>query len=172
MTVAARLPVFPLISFGRTGYVALYRFVPNRTFRFRDVLPGAILAGILIELLSLAFPLYAKVAGSFNTYGAQFGLFFLLATWFYLLSQVVLLGAVYNRFRLGEPAKLGIIASPAHESREKGKPVHAIEQNKAEHAPPAAPPRRSIFQRAALAAVLGLAITAGALRRKGPKTAN
>jgi membrane protein len=150
---------------------ALYRFVPNRTFQFRDVLPGAILAGVLIELLSLAFPLYARVAGSFNTYGAQFGLFFLLATWFYLLSQVVLLGAVYNRFRLGEPVKWGIIASPEHGSREKGKPVVAIEQKKAENAPPELP-RRSVFQRVALAVVVGLAITAGALRRKRPKTAN
>jgi len=44
--------------------VALYRFVPNRTFRVRDVLPGAVLAGVLIEVLSLAFPLYAKIAGS------------------------------------------------------------------------------------------------------------
>ena len=58
-------------------------------------------SGVLIEGLSLGFPLYARFAGSFNTYGAQFGLFFLLATWLYLLSQLLLLGAVYNRFRLG-----------------------------------------------------------------------
>jgi membrane protein len=85
--------------------VLLYRFVPNRTFMLSEVLPGAVLAGILIEVLSLAFPLYARYAGRFNTYGAQFGLFFLLATWFYLLSELLLLGAVYNRFRMGEPAK-------------------------------------------------------------------
>jgi membrane protein len=83
--------------------VLLYRFVPNRTFRLREVLPGALLAGVLMEALSLLFPLYARFAGSFNTYGAQFGLFFLLATWLYLLSQLLLLGAVYNRFRLGQP---------------------------------------------------------------------
>jgi membrane protein len=80
--------------------VALYRFVPNRKFRLRDVLPGAVLAGVLIEVLSLAFPIYARIAGGFNTYGAQFALFFLLATWFYFLSQLILLGAVVNRFRM------------------------------------------------------------------------
>lgn len=85
--------------------VMLYRFVPNRPFRFRDVLPGALLGGILIELLSLAFPIYARLSGGFNTYGAQFGLFFLLAAWFYLLSNLVLLGAVYNKVRLGEAAR-------------------------------------------------------------------
>lgn len=112
--------------------VAVYRFVPNRTFRMHEVLPGAVLAGVLIEILSFAFPLYARIAGGFNTYGAQFALFFLLATWLYLLSQLVLLGAVFNRFRLGEPTKRGLIASPMRESREKPKPVEAIEQKKAE----------------------------------------
>lgn len=83
--------------------VLLYRFVPTRRFRLREVLPGALLAGLLIEALSLAFPLYARFAGGFNTYGAQFALFFLLATWLYLLSTLLLLGAVYNRFHLDRP---------------------------------------------------------------------
>ena len=100
--------------------VILYRFVPNRTFTLHEVLPGAVLAGILIEVLSLAFPLYARYAGRFNTYGAQFGLFFLLATWFYLLSELLLLGAVYNRFRMEEPVKKGLIASPTGDSHETG----------------------------------------------------
>jgi len=150
--------------------VALYRFVPNRTFPLRDVLPGALLAGVLIEILSFAFPLYARIAGGFNTYGAQFALFFLLATWFYLLSQLVLLGAVFNRFRLGEPARLGLVASPMRESRDRGKPVEAIEQQQAESVPPESP-RRSIFQRAALGLVLAVALAAGVVRRRGPKTA-
>jgi YihY family inner membrane protein len=129
--------------------VALYRFVPNRTFRVHEVLPGALLSGVLIEVLSFAFPLYARYVGEFNTYGAQFALFFLLATWFYLLSQLVLLGAVFNRFRLGEPSRRGLIASPIRESREKPTPVEAIEQQKAEPEPPTPPPARpgrSIFQ--------------------------
>jgi membrane protein len=110
--------------------VALYRFVPNRTFRVRDILPGALLAGVLIEVLSLAFPLYARIAGGFNTYGAQFALFFLLATWFYLMSQLILLGAVFNRFRLGDPSHKGMIASPMAESRPKKSPVESIEEKK------------------------------------------
>jgi len=82
--------------------LALYRFVPHRRLRMRDVWPGALLAGVAIEVLSLAFPLYAKIAGNFNTYGAEFALFFLLATWFYLLSQLVMLGAVFNKVLLAE----------------------------------------------------------------------
>jgi membrane protein len=87
-----------------TLLVFLYRFVPNHTVRLRDILPGALLAGVLIEVLSLGFPIYAHMAGGFNTYGAQFGLFFLLATWLFMLSELLLLGAVYNRVRLGQPA--------------------------------------------------------------------
>jgi membrane protein len=151
--------------------IALYRFVPNRTFRLRDVIPGALLAGVCIEALSLAFPLYARIAGGFNTYGAQFALFFLLATWFYLLSQLILLGAVYNKFRLGEPALRGLIASPMRDSRDKTTPVDAIEEKKAEGTPPPAP-RRSFFQRVALGAVLAVAVAAGVVRRRRPRTAN
>lgn len=108
--------------------VALYRLVPNRTFAVRDVLPGAFVAGTLIEVLSLAFPLYARIAGGFNTYGAQFALFFLLATWFYLLSELILFGAVFNRFRLGEPRARGLLASPMHDARQSVRPVEVIKQ--------------------------------------------
>jgi len=150
--------------------VALYRFVPNRTFRIREVLPGALLAGIAIEVLSLAFPLYAWIAHGFNTYGSQFALFFLLATWFYLLSQLLLLGAVYNKFRLGEPVTKGIIASPLSESREKVRASDRIEEDKAEAAREPRPPR-SIFQRLALGGVLALAVAAGIVRRRRPRSA-
>ncbi|HUZ86516.1 MAG TPA: YihY/virulence factor BrkB family protein [Candidatus Baltobacterales bacterium] len=115
--------------------VVLYRFVPNRAFTLQQVLPGAVLAGLLIEVLSLAFPLYARYAGRFNTYGAQFGLFFLLATWFYLLSELMLLGAVYNRFRMGEPLKEGLIARPRGDSLDNRKEVEAIPQDKKGSAP-------------------------------------
>jgi membrane protein len=109
--------------------VLLYRFVPNRKFSLSEVLPGALLAGVLIEGLSLGFPLYARLAGSFNTYGAQFGLFFLLATWLYLLSQLLLLGAVYNRFRLGEPVTRDLIANAGDVDRIE-RPVDATKRRK------------------------------------------
>jgi uncharacterized BrkB/YihY/UPF0761 family membrane protein len=148
--------------------IALFRFVPNRTFRLRDVVPGALLAGVLIEALSLGFSLYARIAGGFNTYGATFGLFFLLATWFYLLSQLILLGAVFNKFRLGEPATRGLVASPMRDSKVKTRPVDAIEHKKADASPPV--PRRSIFQRVALGAVMAVAVAAGVVRRRRPRT--
>jgi len=175
--LAGFVPVVgPLLSFifGSvvmvTLLIALYRFVPNRTFRLSDIIPGALLAGVFIEVLSFAFPLYARIAGGFNTYGAQFALFFLLATWFYLLSQLILLGAVYNRFRLGDPATKGLIASPMGESRAKTRAVDAIEEKKGAPEPARpAPSRRSIFQRAALGVVVALGVAGGLLRRRKPR---
>jgi YihY family inner membrane protein len=150
--------------------VLLYRFVPNRTFSVREVLPGALLAGVLIAALSILFPLYARFAGGFNTYGAQFGLFFVLATWLYLLSELLLLGAVYNRFRLGEPDSKGLIASPSGRSRDSERPVDVISRKRvAVQDAPATPeggvPSRSHVQRGLLAVAVGLAVAGGAARR-------
>ncbi|HEY6874923.1 MAG TPA: YihY/virulence factor BrkB family protein [Candidatus Dormibacteraeota bacterium] len=155
-----------------TLLVLLYRLVPNRSFKFREVLPGALLAGVLIEALSLAWPVYTRFAGGFNTYGAQFALFLLLATWFYLLSNLILLGAVFNKFRTGEPERLGLIASPMHESREVERAHTVIEKKKAE-VPPAPPrePRPPATRRVAGYAVLCLALLASLFRRIGRRTA-
>jgi membrane protein len=161
--------------------VLLYRFVPNRTFSLREVLPGAVLAGVLIEALSLGFPLYARFAGRFNTYGAQFGLFFVLATWLYLLSQLLLLGAVYNKFRLGQPASKGLIASPAGQSKEVERPVEVIERKKSGWPKPKRPSSRqqdgseatgskatgrSMVQMAVLLVLVGVGVAGAVVRAR------
>jgi membrane protein len=112
--------------------VAIYRFVPNRSFRLSEIWPGALFAGILIEILSLAFPIYARIAHGFNTYGQQFALFFLLATWLYLLSQLLLLGAVYNRMRLGPPREEGMVAQPGDRGETPPPPAEAIDEQRRE----------------------------------------
>lgn len=177
--LAGLLPAAWLLSFviGAAAMVALlvllYRLVPNRTYTLREVLPGALLAGVLIEVLALGFPLYEHIAGGFNTYGAQFALFFVLAAWFYLLSNLVLLGAVYNKFRAGAPQKKGLIASPQRESREVESPHEVIEQKKAEvpaEAPRPRPDRPPVRRRVAGYVLVGFALVAGLFRR-GRRTA-
>ncbi len=79
--------------------MVIYRVVPNRRTRFSDVWPGALVAGLSIELLNLAFPLYLHLTRSAATYGRSFGFLFVVGTWTYLLSMVLLLGAVINRLR-------------------------------------------------------------------------
>ncbi|MBO0689575.1 MAG: YihY/virulence factor BrkB family protein [Candidatus Dormibacteraeota bacterium] len=92
--------------------MVLYRIVPNRTFRLAQIWGGAVIAGVLMEVLTLLWPVYTALAHGFSAYGATFALFFLLATWLYFLCQLILLGAVANRMRLGPPPEAGAMASP------------------------------------------------------------
>ncbi len=188
-TLAALLPGSWLVSFVigalvmMTLLVLLYRLVPNRSYPIRHVLPGALLAGLLIEVLTLVWPLYARVSNGFNTYGKDFALFFVLAAWFYLLSNLILLGAVYNKFRLGRPVNEGLIATPEDKARAIKRPGEAIEDEKRK-LPPPSPPRAegrregapastadshrpALPRRAAGYVVVGLAMLPRLLRRRG-----
>jgi YihY family inner membrane protein len=81
--------------------ILIYKVVPNRRQSWRKVVPGAVLCGVLIEVLTLVWPLYTRVMHNFNSYGSAFALFFLLATWLFFLSQLILLGGVLNRLLEG-----------------------------------------------------------------------
>jgi membrane protein len=77
-------------------YLAIYHVVPNRKQRLRRVLPGALVAGILLELFTLLFPLYFEVTDSFSTYGVIFAVLVLLLTYFFFFGQITMLGALVN----------------------------------------------------------------------------
>src|SRR5260370_23811244 len=68
------------LLFGSTYYV-----IPNRKQEFRKVIPGALVAGVLFELITLLFPLYISLNNVINQYGTTFGLFFLLMTFCFFL---------------------------------------------------------------------------------------
>jgi membrane protein len=78
----------------------IYREVPNARIGHREAWPGALLAGLCIEVLTLAFPLYWNLTHRINLIGRGFALIFLLLTWAYFLSHLLLIGAVLNRLRL------------------------------------------------------------------------
>lgn len=107
----------------------VYRVVPNHPQRWREIWPGAVLAGCAIELLTLVWPLYPKIVHSFTAYGKTFGLFLVLATWLYLLSALMLLGAVFNELKLQrhpvpklEQAPARSVRDDAHRRRSQLKP--------------------------------------------------
>ena len=117
-TLMSLIPVMAALG-SVVGLVALaavtltiYRLVPNRSFRARALWPGAVLAAVPIELITLLFPLYVRLAHGYNTYGQSLALFFLLAGWISLLSQLILIGALWNRIRLGDSFTVtGLLAS-------------------------------------------------------------
>lgn len=75
-------------------FLVIYAMMPNRHLRTRQILPGALFAGIALELLSLIFPLYIKDSSDFANYGLLVGLVLITITFFYLLAQIVILGAL------------------------------------------------------------------------------
>lgn len=94
------LPILDVLSGWLVlGYMLwwIYRFVPNRRMGALEVLPGAVLASALVEVLTLAFPIFYSATHRSGVYTRGFALLFLIATWVYLLSQLVLVGALLNR---------------------------------------------------------------------------
>ena len=80
-----------LLLFGSMYYV-----IPNRKQQFRKVVPGALVAGILFEAITLLFPLYLELNKGLNQYGKTFGLFFLLMTFFFFLGLITMIGVEVN----------------------------------------------------------------------------
>ena len=82
-----------------SGFVlfgAIYYFVPHRHQDWGNVWPGALLAGVLFELITLFFPLYLRLTGAGAAYGKTFGLLFLLMIFFYFLGIVTMIGVELN----------------------------------------------------------------------------
>ena len=77
-------------------FLLLYRFVPTAGQRFGDVWPGALVAGALFVALGQAFPLYLRIVGGTNRFGAALGLVSLLVAWFAALAHVLLFGCYVN----------------------------------------------------------------------------
>ncbi len=79
-------------------FLLLYWIVPNRSFRFGAVWPGAALAALLFLGITELFPLYRVHFADFNRYGAAFALVLLLLTWCYFLAHIILFGLTLNAF--------------------------------------------------------------------------
>jgi membrane protein len=75
---------------------SIYYVIPNRKQQFRKVVPGALVAGVLFELITLVFPLYLSLNRGINQYGATFGLFFLLMTFFFFIGLITMVGVEVN----------------------------------------------------------------------------
>lgn len=94
----------PLVSAGITTLVfaLLYRYLPKTAAGWRDVWPGALLAGVAWEALRQVFTVYATRTNYVAVYGAV-GSTIALLFWIYLSAQVLLFGAefavVYARQR-------------------------------------------------------------------------
>ena len=74
----------------------IYFIVPNRDQRVRDIVPGALLTGVLFEALTLLFPADFGLVTHAPQWGQTFGLVFVLLFYFFLIGQLVMLGGAVN----------------------------------------------------------------------------
>ena len=77
-------------------FIFLYYSAPNRRMRFKEVLPGAIIASIGWVIVSFVFSFYANNLGNYTAVYGSLGGIFALLTWIYLSSIIFLLGAEIN----------------------------------------------------------------------------
>jgi YihY family inner membrane protein len=99
---AARVPGVLVAALLASGlFVMLFQELTVAPLTWRQVLPGAVIAGVAYELLSLAATaiIAHKLNSARSTYG-QFGTVIVLLSWFYLQAQVVLLAAEVNVVRM------------------------------------------------------------------------
>ncbi|MDQ6773408.1 MAG: YihY/virulence factor BrkB family protein [Candidatus Dormibacteraeota bacterium] len=87
--------------------LSMYHVVPNRRLGLHESWPGAVLASTAIQVLNLGFPIYLRLTHNFNAFGRGLLFFLVLVTWLYLVSQVLLLGAVLNRLQVGRIPDIG-----------------------------------------------------------------
>jgi membrane protein len=79
---------------------AVLRVAPSRRLRWRDALPGALLAGVLWALATAGFRLYLDFAAATNPVLGAFGGGAIVMIWVYLLSLSLLLGGELNATRM------------------------------------------------------------------------
>ncbi|HEY1294258.1 MAG TPA: YihY/virulence factor BrkB family protein [Chloroflexota bacterium] len=84
-------------------FLLIYRILPNAQQRWGSVVPGSLLALILVMVISQGFPLYVALFPPNHAYSV-FGVFLVLTFWLYLLGIVLALGAELNAF-LEQPSR-------------------------------------------------------------------
>ena len=96
--VAYAVPVI-VSSLAVFGFLlCIYYFLTNVEHTLADVLPGALVTTIVLEVTFQALPIYLHVAAD-STPQRAFGGPVILLVWLYLMANVIVLGAEYNWWR-------------------------------------------------------------------------
>lgn len=157
---------------GSLLFLSVYFVVPNRPQQFGKVWPGAVVAGTLFELVTLLFPLYISLTNSAVTYGKEFGLFFVVLTFFFFFGLITMVGVEVNSVLypvpVDQPARGNTItAAPktAGEARRRGTP-QAEPSSNGSHGPV----RTGVKARTAVLMAVGASVIGVLLGRRSAGT--
>jgi membrane protein len=78
------------------AFAAAFHFIPRSRPPLRDVIGGAVLTTLMLTALEAVFALYLSHLTSYSAYGIVGGVL-ALATWIYLSSQIIFIGATLTR---------------------------------------------------------------------------
>ncbi len=78
---------------------ALYRIGPDISKSFKDVMPGALFATIIWQLISLGFSFYVSNFGNFSSTYGSLGGFIILMLWLFLTGLALVIGGEINAMK-------------------------------------------------------------------------
>lgn len=93
LTIANPLAAWGLISL---SFSLIYKYIPDTPVHWRNVLPGAVIAGALITLILILFSVFFRM-GSFSSAFAATSAVVLVLIGMNLFANIFLLGAVVGR---------------------------------------------------------------------------
>lgn len=77
-------------------FSAIYRLIPSRKTRWRDVFPGAVFTSIVWIILSMGFAFYVNNFGRYTDVYGSIGVVIVLMVWLQITSTTILLGGELN----------------------------------------------------------------------------
>ena len=106
LVYAGSLAVSLAILFG--CLVIIYFRVPHHKMPWRAVWPGALGATIAIGSLAYGFPVYLNNISTIARFGTTIVFVLILLGWFYVISLILLAGAIVNALRLASSSVLRV----------------------------------------------------------------
>jgi YihY family inner membrane protein len=94
---------------------AIYIVVPNRTVKIYEVWKGTLVAGALLVVYELLFPIYESFFLKPGNYGSIAGFALVVLIFFYYLAFILLLGMEINSWASGQRQTEGDLQAVMHE---------------------------------------------------------
>lgn len=77
-------------------FAAIYRYTPSKKIPWKEVYPGAIISTLGWIIASLGFSFYINKIANYSRFYGSLGAVFVLMTWLYITSIILILGAEIN----------------------------------------------------------------------------
>ncbi len=75
----------------------LYRFAPNKKIQIKQLIPGSIFSTVATALTGAGISLYIRISSRFSLLYGSIGAFVAIMLWFYIFSNIILIGSEINR---------------------------------------------------------------------------